>query len=507
MTQAFNLGTLANNVSSTGVLAVTNGGTGLTTFTAANNAIYSTSASALAAGTLPVLAGGTGVTTSTGTGSVVLGTRPTLAVTGTGLTLQDATDNTKTGNFVLSGLTTATNYSYTLPAVTGSSLATLGDIAQTFTGATSFLPTTAASTLTIGGTAGTGTITLGQSTVAQTINIANGITATGNTQTINIATAGATGSTTTIGIGSTAGTSTTTFNGTSSFTGATSFLPTTAASTLTIGGTAGTGTITLGQSTATQTVNIANGAVASGQTKQVIIGVNSLSGSTTSITIGSTAGTSTTTLNGSVTFTNAIPSPTLTTPTIISLYGQNSNLVKTPYNSTGLIPGELIYVLNTAWTGLTATTAQSFLGVGVTVAASTIYQFEGLFAMSKTLTATAHNIQIGFGGTATTNNISYGWYGPQSSITSYNDLTNGTTYSGFIQGAGANTVASPGATAVIYKMFLLKGIVSINAGGTLIPQYTTSASVGPYTTALGSYFKLSPLGASGSTNTSIGTWA
>ena len=54
------------------------GGTGLTTFTGANNALYSTSASALAAGTLPVLAGGTGVTTSTGTGSVVLSTSPTL---------------------------------------------------------------------------------------------------------------------------------------------------------------------------------------------------------------------------------------------------------------------------------------------------------------------------------------------------------------------------------------------------------------------------------------------
>jgi len=38
------------------------GGTGLTTFTAANNALYSTSAGALAAGTLPVAAGGTGQT-------------------------------------------------------------------------------------------------------------------------------------------------------------------------------------------------------------------------------------------------------------------------------------------------------------------------------------------------------------------------------------------------------------------------------------------------------------
>lgn len=40
------------------------GGTGLTTFTGANNALYSTSASALTAGTLPVLAGGTGQTTA-----------------------------------------------------------------------------------------------------------------------------------------------------------------------------------------------------------------------------------------------------------------------------------------------------------------------------------------------------------------------------------------------------------------------------------------------------------
>jgi hypothetical protein len=43
-----------------GTIASGYGGTGLTTFTAANNALYSTSASALTAGTLPVPAGGTG---------------------------------------------------------------------------------------------------------------------------------------------------------------------------------------------------------------------------------------------------------------------------------------------------------------------------------------------------------------------------------------------------------------------------------------------------------------
>jgi hypothetical protein len=42
------------------------GGTGLTTFSAANNALYSTGATTLTAGTLPVAAGGTGATTLTG---------------------------------------------------------------------------------------------------------------------------------------------------------------------------------------------------------------------------------------------------------------------------------------------------------------------------------------------------------------------------------------------------------------------------------------------------------
>jgi hypothetical protein len=42
------------------------GGTGLTTFSAANNALYSTGAGTLTAGTLPILAGGTGNTTASG---------------------------------------------------------------------------------------------------------------------------------------------------------------------------------------------------------------------------------------------------------------------------------------------------------------------------------------------------------------------------------------------------------------------------------------------------------
>jgi len=58
----FNGATISNAVWNGTAIAGNYGGTGLTTFVAANNAIYSTGATTLTAGTLPVAAGGTGVT-------------------------------------------------------------------------------------------------------------------------------------------------------------------------------------------------------------------------------------------------------------------------------------------------------------------------------------------------------------------------------------------------------------------------------------------------------------
>lgn len=76
-----------------GTLGTGNGGTGLTGFTAANNAIYSTSSSVLTAGTLPVAAGGTGITTLTagyipyGNGTSALNSSANLSFNGTILSL------------------------------------------------------------------------------------------------------------------------------------------------------------------------------------------------------------------------------------------------------------------------------------------------------------------------------------------------------------------------------------------------------------------------------------
>jgi hypothetical protein len=64
-------------------LTTSNGGTGLSTFTAANNAIYSSSSSALTAGTLPTAAGGTGLTTFTAANNAIYSSSSSALTAGT----------------------------------------------------------------------------------------------------------------------------------------------------------------------------------------------------------------------------------------------------------------------------------------------------------------------------------------------------------------------------------------------------------------------------------------
>jgi hypothetical protein len=63
-TATFNNAVISSAVWNGTAIAAGYGGTGLTTFSAANYALYSTSASVLTAGTLPIAAGGTGATTA-----------------------------------------------------------------------------------------------------------------------------------------------------------------------------------------------------------------------------------------------------------------------------------------------------------------------------------------------------------------------------------------------------------------------------------------------------------
>jgi hypothetical protein len=173
----------------------------------------------------------------------------------------------------------------------------------------------------------------------------------------------------------------------------------------------------------------------------------------------------------------------------------------------GVMQAAQYYALNTAYTGTQATTAQSIFGLtnGVSLSSSTQYEFEMLIEFSKTAGATSHNFSLGFGGGATLNNISY------NTFLNYNNtgFTTApvTAVPWFIQSASATAIISSIANANSYIFGLIKGIVSVNAGGTFNPQYTLSAAPGgAYTTAVGSYIKISPLAASGS-NVSIGAWS
>ena len=133
-------------------------------------------------------------------------------------TLADDVDPTKLAVFQLSGITTGTTRTYTLPNVSGT-LAAL-NLAQTFTGSmtvnATFSNTISSATFSVGGTTqttgtitlggnrtdSTGAITIGQSQTSQTLNLHTGATASAATKTLNIGTAGLSGSTTTINIGS-----------------------------------------------------------------------------------------------------------------------------------------------------------------------------------------------------------------------------------------------------------------------------------------------------------------
>lgn len=159
--------------------------------------------------------------------------------------------------------------------------------------------------------------------------------------------------------------------------------------------------------------------------------------------------------------------------------------------------GLLFYRLEAGLAGANSTAVQQFLGVGVTLTSNTIYQFEALFLIVKTAGTTLHSVSTGFGGTATLNNIAYQVAWNQS--TSYGYLAGGgnSSYVTAVQ----STATSNNNTANQYHFFRLVGSVSINAGGTFIPQYQLSAVPGgAYTTQAGSFMSLLPV-------SNTGTWA
>jgi hypothetical protein len=119
-TNAFNLGSsiISGGTWQGGTIQPAYGGTGLTTFVGANNALYSTGALTLTAGTLPVAAGGTGLTSGTSGGVLFYSATGTLAssgalaanslVVGGGAGVSPSTTTTGTGVVTALGVNTGT---------------------------------------------------------------------------------------------------------------------------------------------------------------------------------------------------------------------------------------------------------------------------------------------------------------------------------------------------------------------------------------------------------------
>ena len=207
----------------------------------------------------------------------------------------------------------------------------------------------------------------------------------------------------------------------------------------------------------------------------------------------------------------ALTSDTLTSPAAAGQIEYASPIfAATPIGTQrGIVPTQQYYRLDAAFTGTQTTSAQPIFNVGCTLSASTVYEFEMVVAISKSAGTVSHTFSIGFGGTATLNNIAYENalnYNTSAFFTG-NNTSGANAYMNFVQTASASSLVSGLTSATVFLSAIYKGTVSINAGGTFIPQYTITASPGgAYTTTIGSYIKINPLSASGAA-TNVGTWA
>lgn len=193
----------------------------------------------------------------------------------------------------------------------------------------------------------------------------------------------------------------------------------------------------------------------------------------------------------------------LTTATAGSFEYDGKTSYFTPISTQrGILQSAQLYELNAPFAGSNTTPAQTLLNVGVTVSSSIRYEFEAEYFMSKTAGTTSHNMSLLYGGTATFTDINYSFIsvfgaaqiGGASSFGAIAVATN----------TQVNPVAMTGATQ--FGTIRVHGFMTINAGGTIIPQYALSAAPGgAWSTGIASYFKIWPVGASGA-NINIGTW-
>lgn len=148
-----------------------------------------------------------------------------------------------------------------------------------------------------------------------------------------------------------------------------------------------------------------------------------------------------------------------------------------------------------------STSAQSVFAAAndaLTLASTTTYFFEAYLSISTG--STTHTTAFGFGGTATFTSILY-----NAELVSSAANAIATSIS-TVEVISANATVLNATSAAVTTRIRLKGVMRVNAGGTIIPQITFSAGpTGTCQTNTNSFFRIWPVG----TNTveAVGNWA
>lgn len=131
-----------------------------------------------------------------------------------------------------------------------------------------------------------------------------------------------------------------------------------------------------------------------------------------------------------------------------------------------------------------------------TVESNTSYFFECVFDLT-TMSATSGTFGFGFLGTATLINIKYNSRAQKSAAIGV-PATSQTLVSNVI-------TATPlvAASTITTGSAVVRGVIRINAGGTLIPSVNLSVAAAAVV-GINSYFRIVPIGTNSQTN--VGTW-
>lgn len=177
----------------------------------------------------------------------------------------------------------------------------------------------------------------------------------------------------------------------------------------------------------------------------------------------------------------------------------NGVFYQTPIaNSRGVVPIRHYICNSTAYTLANSTSAQSVFGKSISLAASTLYRFRGLYNIGTG--ATTHTTSSGFGVT--------------NSLTSCNYLAKTISAALNTTTTNINTVMVSGTTAKVLNatstavttLIELEGVIRTNLATILTPQITFSAAPGTTCqTYNDSFFEIEPIGSS--TDTSCGAWS